>query len=310
MDIPFFNSKSRKLKKLLEEGKLREAQKLIENNTSLLNSLINYIHSNNSNVVSNAIYIATKIFLKYNQNIELLFPYIKECLKSDNENLVLNTLISLKIMLNSNPKYYNRVEEELLNINEKFTNMEIRNYTWELIKKYGKLLKSENETSQVYIRIKKLINSTRQESLIKKLFNKGACMLNLNKIEKLDIAKEFNSSIKRDDLKGNLELIKNNNIEKLAPLNIAYCLSTVSTLNEEELEEVIGNILKLLFNENDIVRNIALNAIYEISKHHPSIIYKNICILKRYGSIYGESIVFNLILKEISKKYNLKEKKC
>ncbi|AEH07263.1 hypothetical protein [Methanothermococcus okinawensis] len=310
MTIPFFRSKSSKLKKLIEEGRLHEARKFVENDISLMDSLMGFINSNNPKIVSNSIYLTTKIFLKHNKNIEQLMPYIKKGLKSDNEDLILNTLISLKGILAHKPEYFNMVEKELTEINEKYINLQIREHTWELLKKYGKTTTDvEIETRQkTYEKIKQLMRSAKQESLIKRLFNTGLSLLNLDKINKLNITKEkINSSISKKDLKGTLELMKNENIEKLSPLNIAYCLSTLSTLNEKELNGVIENVLKLLFSENDIVRHMALNAVYEVSKRYPDIIYKNIDTLTKHGRLYGESTLYILVLKEISKKYDLRK---
>ncbi|WP_421077420.1 hypothetical protein Mjas_06815 [Methanothermococcus sp. Ax23] len=309
MAIPFFRSKSSKLKKLLEEGRLLEAQKLVENNTSLMDSLMGLIDSNNPKIVSNSVYLTTKIFLKHGKNVKNLMPYIKKCLRSNNENLVLNTLISLKIILLNNPEYFNVVEKELWNINEKFVNLQIREYAWELIRKYGEIPKSESESRpKSYERIRLLKDSLKQNALIKKLLNTGLSLINFDKVDKIDITEEkINSSIRKDDLKGTLKVIKSGDIDKLSPLNIAYCLSTISTLNEEELEEIIENVLKLLFNENDVIRYTTLNTIYEISKYHPDVIYKNIDALKKYCKIYGKSTIVDLILKEISKKYDLEE---
>ncbi len=313
MDIPFFSSKISKLKKMIKEGKFQDAQKFIRKNPKLMDTLIKFLNSKDPILVSNSIYLITKIYMKYHKNIMDILPYIRKCLKSDNENIVLNSLISLKIILSEYPDYYRYTEDELWYINRKFVNLQIREHTWDIIKKYGEgYILKEEEYHRMYERIKQLMNSTRQESLIKKLLNVGKSFINIiKKVEKLEInEKKIMSSISSKKLnkkldKNYLEMLKSGKIKKSNPLTVAQCLSKLPLDDKSELKEVIKNVLELLFSKNKIVRNIALEATYNIAKYHPDLLYDHYDILIEYAETYGKSTTLELILKELSKKYSL-----
>jgi len=239
-------------------------------------------------------------------NHKKLLPYIKKFLNSDNDEVVLNTLMCLKMLLKENPDYFKYVEKEIYEINKRSVNVLIREHTWELIKNYGDVKKLENVKSQkssLYEKLIKLKESIKQQSLIKKLLDMGKSLLNLSLIEKLTISVEkIKSSIRKEDLKGSLKLIKNGKLEELSPLNVAYCFSVLTSLNDkEEIEEYIDNVFRLMFSDNEIIRNTALYTIYEISKKYPDIIYKRIDILRDYCRKYGRSTLTDEIFQELSK---------
>jgi len=306
MVLPLLYPKSLKLKKLIEKGHLIKAQQLIESDMSLLKYLMEFVGSDDTKLSSNSIYLLTRVFLKHKMNHKKLLPYIKKFLNSDNDEVVLNTLMCLKMLLKENPDYFKYVEKEIYEINKRSVNVLIREHTWELIKNYGDVKKLENVKSQkssLYEKLIKLKESIKQQSLIKKLLDMGKSLLNLSLIEKLTISVEkIKSSIRKEDLKGSLKLIKNGKLEELSPLNVAYCFSVLTSLNDkEEIEEYIDNVFRLMFSDNEIIRNTALYTIYEISKKYPDIIYKRIDILRDYCRKYGRSTLTDEIFQELSK---------
>jgi len=273
---------------------------------SLLKYLMEFVGSDDTKLSSNSIYLLTRVFLKHKMNHKKLLPYIKKFLNSDNDEVVLNTLMCLKMLLKENPDYFKYVEKEIYEINKRSVNVLIREHTWELIKNYGDVKKLENVKSQkssLYEKLIKLKESIKQQSLIKKLLDMGKSLLNLSLIEKLTISVEkIKSSIRKEDLKGSLKLIKNGKLEELSPLNVAYCFSVLTSLNDkEEIEEYIDNVFRLMFSDNEIIRNTALYTIYEISKKYPDIIYKRIDILRDYCRKYGRSTLTDEIFQELSK---------
>jgi len=307
MVIPFFRSKFNRLKKLIENGQLIEAKKLVEDDLSLIDALLELANSKNPKISSNSLYLLTKLFLKHNMDLKKIIVYIKKCLRSDNEDLVLHTLISLKLLLNEAPEYFKYVEDEIYTINKKFVNVLIREHTWELINNYGdieKAIEGEVQKNKFYEKILKLKNSLKQGTLIKKLLDSGISLINTKLIERLSISKEnIESSIKKDDLKGTLKLIKKGNVDKLCPLNVAYCFSMITNLSKSEIEEHIDGIFKLIFNKDEIIQNTALHTIYEISRDHPDLVYNRIDILRKYYKEYGRNSLIDQILNELSKKY-------
>jgi hypothetical protein len=313
MDIPFFNSKSSRLKKLIKEGKFQEAQRVIRKNPKLMKSLMKFLNTYDSELLSNTIYIISKMYIKYNKNVMDLIPYIRKFLKSDDENIVLNALISLKIILANHPECYDYVEDELWYVNRKFVNLQIREYVWDMIKNYGEGYKfDEEELRRAYERIKQLMNSPKQESLIKKLLNVGKSIASLiPNVQKLKITPDnINSSISKDNLEKRLEnnymaLLKSERLQKSNPLNIAQCLSKLPSFDKSEIEEVIDNVLELLFSRNKVIRNITLNTIYNIVRRYPDVIYPRYHKLAEYAKLYGKSTTLELIIKEISKNYDI-----
>ncbi len=313
MEIPFFNSKYNRLKKLVKEGKFKEVQTIAMRNPKIIDKLLNFLRSNDHELLSNSIYIITKLYLKYNRNVGNLIPYIRKCLKSDDEDIVLNALISLKLILSEYPEYYEYTEDELWYVNRKFVTLQIREHVWDIIKKYGEGYKlEEEELHRAYERIRKLMRSPKQKSLIKKLLDVGKSLIGMfNKVKKLNITKDnLNSSLSKKELEERLNkncynMLKSGELADSNPLNIAQCLSKLPLMNKEEVNDVIEKVLEFLFSKNKIVRNIALNTVYNISKHYPDIIYNHYNYLIKYASLYGKSTTLELILKELSKKYDI-----
>jgi len=306
MVLPLSYLKSHKLKKLILKGHLLKAQKLIESDMSLLKYLLEFVGSEDTKLSSNSIYLLTKIVLKHKMNHKKLLPYIKKFLNSDSDEIVLNTLMCLKLLLKENPDYFKYVEKEIYELNRRSVNVLIRENTWELIKSYGDIKKIGNvkpQRSSLYEKLIKLKESIKQQTLIKKLIDLGESLLNLSSVKKLTISVEkIESSIKKEDLKGMLKLIEKGKLEELSPLNVAYCFSVLTTLDKkEEVEKYIDNVFKLIFSDNEIVRNTALHTIYEITKKYPDLIYKRIDTLKNYCRKYGRNILIEEIFQKLSK---------
>jgi len=112
MIFPFFRSKSSKLKKLLEEDHLSEAQKLIDEDDSLIDDLIHYLNSSNPKLKSNSIFLATKVFLKYGRDINKLIPHIKKFLNDEDEDMILNALVSLKMIVEKTQNTLNYLKKK------------------------------------------------------------------------------------------------------------------------------------------------------------------------------------------------------
>jgi hypothetical protein len=309
MIFPFFRSKSSKLKKLLEEDHLSEAQKLIDEDDSLIDDLIHILNSSNPKLKSNSIFLATKVFLKYGRDINKLIPHIKKFLNDEDEDMILNALVSLKMIVEKNPEYFKLFEKEIWKINKKIVNLQIREYTWELIKKYGEVkeYKLDDRQKKMHEQIKRLMQSSEQESLLRKLFEIGSSMLDLEP-EKLEVTEEkLRTSISKEQMKIDFGIIKNGGITHLDPLNMIYILSKVPELNKNELERIIDKVLDLLVSDNNIIRNMVLNTIYDISKNYPDIIYNHLDKLEEYAKKFGgRNNIFKSILKEISKEYDLR----
>ena len=305
MVLPLLYPKSLQLKKLIEKGHLLKAQKLIESDMSLLKYLLEFVGSDDTKLSSNSIYLLTKIFLKHKMNHKKLLPYIKKFLKSDDDEIVLNTLMCLKLLLKENPDYFKYVEKEIYEINKKSVNVLIREHTWELIKNYGdieKLNEAQSRKNALYEKLVKLKDSIKQQALIKKLLDLGESLLNLSLVKKLEISEEkIESPIKKEDLKGTLKLIEKGKLEELNPLNVAYCFSVLINLDKKEIEKYIDNVFKLIFSDNEIIRNTALHTIYEITKKYPDLVYERISILREYCRKYGRNILVEEIFQELSK---------
>jgi len=305
MVFPLLYPKSLKLKKLILKGHLLKAQKLIESDMSLLKYLLEFVGSDDTKLSSNSIYLLTKIFLKHKMNHKKLLPYIKKFLNSNTDEIVLNTLMCLKLLLKENPDYFKYVEREIYEINKKSVNVLIREHTWELIRSYGDVKKIGDvkpQRSTLYEKLIKLKESIKQQTLIKKLLDLGESLLNLSPVKKLIISVEkIESSIKKEDLKGTLKLIEKGKLEELSPLNVAYCFSVLTNLDKEEMEKYIDNVFKLIFSDNEIIRNTALHTIYEITKKYPDLIYKRIDILRNYCRKYGRNTLIEEIFQELSK---------
>ncbi|MBA2861901.1 hypothetical protein [Methanococcus maripaludis] len=312
MVLGFLRSKSNKLKKLLEDDMLNDAQKMLDEDDSLTSDLFMYFKSNSETLKANAIYLLTKNYLKNNKDISELFSPLKAFLSQKSEVLVLNSLISLKLITDVYPEVYENFNSEVSHINKTFVNLDIRNYTGNLIKKYGKFKEynlSENQ-KKLQKHVKQLMKSSKQESLFGRLMEIGSSLFFVLP-EKLEITEEMlEESISKEDLQFNvftIETLKSGKIKELDPLNIVYQLSKLPTLTKGQVDDTMPQTLDLMgCSKNMIVRSMVLNTVYEISQTYPDVLYNHLSGLELYAEQYGgNDPVFKAILKEIAKLYNL-----
>ncbi|ABR53952.1 conserved hypothetical protein [Methanococcus vannielii SB] len=316
MVLGFLRSKSAKLKNLLEEDKLSDIQKILDEDSSVADELKKFLKSDNITLKSNSIYILTKYYLKHNKDISELFPSLKSYLTSKNENLVLNSIMSVKLITDIFPDTYSIFESEITLINRNFINLDIREYSGTLIKKYGTFKTYNLQENQRVLQkhVKKLMNSSKQESLFGKLMEIGSSLFFVMP-EKLEITeKMLEDCLSKQDLKFNLfalDNIKNGTIKEMDPLNIVYQLSKIPTLGENEVDEVLDQTLDLMVSsKNMVVRNMVLNTIYEISETYPQLLFKHISGLEKYAEQYGgNDPIFKAIILEIGRKYDIKHTK-
>ncbi|MBA2840341.1 hypothetical protein HNP87_000853 [Methanococcus maripaludis] len=312
MVIGFFRSKSNKLKKLLEEDMINDAQKMLDEDDSLTSDLFKYLKMNSETLKANAIYLLTKNYLKNNKDISELYSPLKVFLSQKSEVLVLNSLMSLKLITDVSPEVYENFSSEVTQINKTFVNLDIRNYTGNLIKKYGKFKEYNLSDNQKMLQkhVKQLMKSSKQESLFGRLMEIGSSLFVLMP-EKLEVTeKMLEDSITKDDLQFNvftIETLKSGKIKEMDPLNIVYQLSKLPTLTKGQVDDTMDQTLDLMgCSKNMIVRNMVLNTVYEVSKKYPDVLYNHISGLERYEKQYGgNDPVFKAIVKELSKKYNL-----
>uniref|UniRef100_A9AB60 Uncharacterized protein n=1 Tax=Methanococcus maripaludis (strain C6 / ATCC BAA-1332) TaxID=444158 RepID=A9AB60_METM6 len=312
MVLGFFRSKSNKLKKLLEDDMLNDAQKMLDEDDSLTSDLFKYLKSGSETLKANAIYLLTKNYLKNNKDVSALFSPLKTFLSQKSEVLVLNSLISLKLITDVFPEVYENFNSEVNQINKTFVNLDIRNYTGNLIKKYGKFKEYNLSDNQKKLQkhVKQLMKSSKQESLFGRLMEIGSSLFFVLP-EKLEITEQMlEESLSKEDLQFNvftIETLKSGKIKELDPLNIVYQLSKLPTLTKGQVDDTMPQTLDLMgCSKNMIVRSMVLNTVYEIAQTYPDVLYNHISGLELYAEQYGGSDpVFKAILKEIAKLYNL-----
>ncbi|ABO35002.1 conserved hypothetical protein [Methanococcus maripaludis C5] len=312
MVLGFLRSKSNKFKKLLEEDRINDAQKMLDEDDSLTSDLFKYLKSESEVVKANAIYMLTKNYLKNNKDISELFSPLKALLTQKSEIVVLNSLISLKLITDVSPEVYENFNHELNHINKTFVNLDIRNYTGNLIKKYGKFKEYHLSDNQKMLQkhVKKLMKSSKQESLFGRLMEIGSSLFFIMP-DKLEITEKIlEESISKEDLQFNvftIEHLKSGKINEMDPLNVVYQLSKLPTLTKGQVDNTMDQTLDLMRNsKNMIVRNMVLNTVYEISKTYPDVLYNHISGLENYAEKYGgNDPIFQAILKELSKIYRL-----
>jgi len=316
MVLGFLRSKSAKIKNLIEEDKLSEVQKMLDEDESVSAELIKFLKSDSINLKSNSIYLLTKYYLKNNKNISELFPPLKAYLTQKDETLVLNSLMSLKMITDVFPEIYSNFESEISLINKNFINLDIREYSGALIKKYGTFKSYNIQENQKLLQkhVKQLMKSSKQESLFGKLVEIGSSLFFVMP-DKLEVTEQMlEDCLSKEDLKFNVftvDNIKSGKIKEMDPLNVIYQLSKLPTLTKGQVDGTLDNILDLMTSSNNmIVRNMVLNTVYEIAQTHPDVLYNHISGLENYVEQYGgNDPVFKAIVSELGRLYNLKNTK-
>ncbi|WP_209732748.1 hypothetical protein [Methanococcus voltae] len=306
-------SKNRKFRTLVEDGLIAEALNQARLDEELHGELYAMLKSKNPKIRANSLHVLTKVAIKEKSfNYNALVQPMKRLLADPERHVVLTTLICVKIFLKSFSEAYSEFESSVLALHKGTIDLEIREYTNEIVKAYGsfKGQKVENGHEVLRERFKKIIDKESQSTLVTKLKEISEYIHDINpEASNVEINKEkLNRMVNKEKImskKVDLNMI-NGDFDEINPMDLICKISSIQNSGKDEVVKNMDRLLELSCSRSTIIRNAALNAIYEITKKYPEVTYSNVSFLEKYLLQYGSnSVIFKHTIQELANTYDL-----
>ncbi|MCS3901369.1 hypothetical protein [Methanococcus voltae] len=306
-------SKNRKFRTLLEDGLIAEALKQVQLDESLQEELYAMLKSKVSKLRANSIHVLTKLAIKDKSfNQKALINPIRRLLADPERHVVLTTLVCVKIFLKSYSEAYPEFESSIVALHNGTIDLEIREYTNEIIKTYGTFKGKKVEHGHEVLRekFKKIIDNESQSTLVVKLKEISEYIQDINpETSNIEISKDkLNRIIEKEKISSQKVDLNSlhTDFEELDPMDLVCKISSIQNSGRDNISSNFDRLLELSCSRSTIIRNSALNAIYEITKKYPDITYSRVSFLEKYLLQYGSnSVIFKHTIQELANNYDL-----